>query len=132
MLRSGELATSCPNRLRSRASTRGEHPPVFSFWSRRSSLGLTTLFGTLGMEFLRNEAVCTLDIGVPHSHRVGVRGQPFRLGQRDSLGSNRAQTVSGNLLHADDFQEIADTQSAPIGRRAGCRQYVIRACNVVA
>src|SRR5260370_8762709 len=125
MLRSGELATSCPNRLRSRASTRGEHPPVFSFWSRRSSLGLTTLFGTLGMEFLRNEAVCTLDIGVPHSHRVGVLGQPFRLGQRDSLGSNLAQTVSGNLLHADNFQQIAATQSSPISRPAGAMKNTI-------
>src|SRR6476646_6830118 len=112
------------------ASTRGEHPVVLSFMSRRSSIS-----GLLNGEWysrISRTHLRALSIGGPHSNGFCVRLQPFRLGQLYHRRADAVQPVTRKLLDRDGLNKILHAKSTAKAGHTACGQHMVWAGGVVA
>src|SRR5260370_3359717 len=99
------------SRLRSLASTRGEHPLVFSFMSRRSwGAGLVSgdSYPSISRMHLR-----ALSTGAPHTNGFGMSLQTLGFSERHHGGRGRLHTRRGKILPGGGPQENLYAQGAP-------------------
>src|SRR5690349_15921110 len=112
------------------ASTRGEHPVVLSFMSRRRSIsGLLNgeWYSRISRTHLRALSICG-----PHSNGFCVRLQPFGFGQCYHRRGDAVQPVTRKLLDRDGLNKILHSKSTAKTGHAARRQYMVRAGGVVA
>src|SRR5260370_4275454 len=98
------------SRLRSLASTRGEHPLVFSFMSRRSwGAGLVSgdSYPSISRMHLR-----ALSTGAPHTNGFGMSLQTLGFSERHHGGCDGLQAGRGKMLHGDGLPEILYAHAA--------------------
>src|SRR5260370_22961721 len=117
------------SRLRSLASTRGEHPLVFSFMSRRSSgAGLVSgdSYPSISRMHLR-----ALSTGAPHTNGFGMSLETLGFRERQHDWRDGLQAGRGKMLHGDGLQEILHAQAAAKASCCAGGQDVIRAGSVI-
>src|SRR5215831_6319413 len=112
------------------ASTRGEHPVVLSFMSRRRSIS-----GLLNGEWysrISRTHLRALSIGGPRSNGFCVRLQPFGLGQRYHRRADAVQPVTRKLLDRNGLNKIMHSKSTAKAGHAARGQHMVRTGSVVA
>src|ERR1051326_2325813 len=128
--RRGYFASVRASMLFSLASTRGEHPVVLSFMSRRRSIS-----GLLNGEWysrISRTHLRALSIGGPHSNGFCVCLQAFGLGQRYHRRADAVQAITRKLLNRDGLNKILDSKSTAEAGHAARGQHVVRTGGVVA
>src|SRR5579859_3791910 len=111
------------------AATRGEHPVVLSFRSRRRRhSGMFTGDSYARMATTHSRA---LSMGTPHTDGFGMGLESLGFGQRDHGPGDLLETVTRELLYRECFYKVLHAESATVAGRATGGQCVIGTSRIV-